>query len=186
MDQLDIKRDSVSLATLLLLDLNRTEIQKCIDSRLYENFDCILIGSNVDSALNPLGIKTESGIVVHSTYFAISEPLLPASIYPKFPHTVRKMADHFIVPAWIACLKSPDYDSTLMVPRYSSSLVGQGISKPLQDVTVDYFTAVCNQDGFHYEYSGVMQHATTGFFHLVFAFSKNKPKTCCPGCRAEN
>lgn len=181
--ELTTKQDSVALATLLLLNLNRTEIQRCINSRLYENFDCLILGSNVDMALNPLNIKTESGTVVNSTYFAASEPLIQACKFPKFPNTLRKMSDHFLVPGWIAYQTQNDYDS-LMVPRYSSSLVEHSAPGNLQDVTIDYFTSVCNQDGFHYEYSGVMQHATTGFFHLVFAFSKNKPKTCCPGCRA--
>jgi hypothetical protein len=196
MDQLDIKRDSVSLATSLLLNLNRPEIQKCIDSGLYENFDCIVIGSNVDTALKSSRIKTIAGAIVHSTYFVVSEPILnPVHYYSGCSYNLYDVANYFMVPYWIACPVQSPYDPTLFITSTSETteaLLRTGmipnykIDDRMKDITRDLFVGYVNQDGFNFEYAGFIQHRTSGYYHLVFAFSKNKPKTCCHGCRASN
>lgn len=193
--EIDTKQDSISLATTLLLNLNRKEIQKCIDSGLYQDFDCIVIGSNVDTALKSSGLKTVAGTIVHSTYFAVSDKIThPVHYYEGRSHGLYDVANYFMLPSWIAIPHQSPYDPTLFVNSSCEAMEAMQrislipkfkIDDRLKDVTRDSFLDNVNQDGFNFEYAGVMQHST-GYHHLVFAFSKNKPKTCCPGCRAEN
>lgn len=194
--ELETKQDSISLATTLLLNLNRKEIQQCIDSGLYQNFDSIVIGSNVDTALESSGLKTVAGTIVHSTYFVVSDKIIhPVHYYEGRSHGLYDVANYFMLPSWIAIPNQSPYDPTLFVSSSCESMEAMQrismipkfkVDDRLKDVTRDSFLDNVNQDGFNFEYAGVLQHSTTGYHHLVFAFSKNKPKTCCPGCRAEN